>query len=288
MEAWRRCLSKLYRQSSNPYRRWRNRRMAAAGRAQISVLVFHRIADDRANNWTTPTRTFIEAVRWLKPRFDLISLGEAQCRIRAGANHRPAVSITFDDGYAENCRTALPLLIEAKVPCTYFVCTQPVLKGTPFEHDRANGQYLQPNSVAQLREMTQAGIEIGADSRTHADFGQIADRATLHDELVTARDELADALGQPIRYFAFPFGGRNNLTADAFQLARTTGYDGVVSAYGGYNFPGDDPFHLQRRAAEGSLERLKNWVTFDPMHDRKVRRWVPEFESSDSASRRAA
>ena len=78
--------------------------MAAAGQAPISVLIFHRIADDRANYWTTPTQTFVQAIRWLKPRFDLISLAEAQRRIRAGANHRAAVSITFDDGYAENCR----------------------------------------------------------------------------------------------------------------------------------------------------------------------------------------
>lgn len=143
---------------------------------------------------------------------------------------------------------ALPLLIEEKVPCTYFVCTEPVLKGIPFEHDRANGHCLQPNSVAQLREMVQAGIEIGAHSRTHPDFGQITDRATLRDEIVTSRDELADAIGQPIRYFAFPFGGHRNLTADAFQLARAAGYDGVLSAYGGYSFPGDDSFHLQRRS----------------------------------------
>ena len=50
------------------------------------------------------------------------------------------------------------------------------------------------------------------------------------------------------------------------------GYDGVCSAYGGYNFPGDDAFHLQRYHADPSLLRLKNWLTVD-------RRWVnrPRF-----------
>jgi peptidoglycan/xylan/chitin deacetylase (PgdA/CDA1 family) len=288
MESWRRFLSTLYRQGSSPYREWRNRRMAAAGRAPISVLIFHRISDDRANDWTTPTQTFVEAIRWLKPRFDLISLNEAQRRIRADGNHRPAVSITFDDGYAENCGMALPLLIAEKIPCTYFVCTQPALKGTPFKHDQARGQFFPPNSVSQLRELVRAGIEIGAHSRTHPDFGKITDRATLYDELVTARNDLADAVGQPIRYFAFPFGCHKNLTADAFQLARSAGYAGILSAYGGYNFPGGDPFHLQRRGGEGSLERLKNWVTFDPLHDRKIRRWLPTTACCNSESHRAA
>ena len=63
---------------------------------------------------------------------------------------------------------------------------------------------------------------------------------------------------------------------------------GVLSAYGGYNFPSGDPFHLQRRGAEGSLERLKNWVTFDPRHDRKIRRWLPKTEWSTLPSCRAA
>ena len=253
--------------------------MTVAGLTPISVLVFHRIADDRANDWTTPTRTFVRAIRWLKSRFDLISLAEAQRRIRSGTNPRQAVVVTFDDGYAVNCRVALPLLIEERIPCTYFVCAKPVLEGTPFAHDLTLGKSFQPNSAEQLRALAQAGIEIGAHSRTHPDFGQITDRATLHDELVAARDDLARAIRQPIHYFAFPFGCPQNLSVEAFELAREAGYEGVLSAYGGYNFPGGDPFHLQRRGAEGPLLRLKNWTTFDPWHDRKIRRRLAGAES---------
>jgi len=272
MNSGRRLLMSLYWHGSGSYRWWRQRRMISAGQAPISVLVFHRIADDRANDWTTPTRTFVKAIGWLKSRFELISLEEAQRRIRSGANLRPAVAITFDDGYAVNNQMALPLLIEQRIPCTYFVCTQPVVEGTPFTHDQALCHHLRPNSVQQLQDLARAGIEIGAHSRTHPDFGRITDPATLYDELVTARDELAEAVGQQIRYFAFPFGCPKNLTAEAFQLARAAGYAGVVSAYGGYNFPGGDAFHLQRRGAERSLSRLKNWTTFDPWHDRRIRR----------------
>ena len=285
MNPGQRLLLSLYWRGSGSYRWWRQRRMTAAGLAPISVLVFHRIADDRANDWTTPTDTFVRAIHWLKSRFDLISLEEAQCRIRSGSNPRAAVAITFDDGYAANCRVALPLLIEERIPCTYFVCTQPALEGTPFAHDQAQGNLFQPNGVQELRALAAAGIEIGAHSRTHPDFGRITDPATLHDELVTARDDLAEAVGQPIRYFAFPFGCPKNLTVEAFQLARAAGYEGVVSAYGGYNFPGGDAFHLQRRGAERSLLRLKNWATFDPWHDRKIRHRLAGTEWGQGHSR---
>jgi len=263
--------------------RWRrNRRLSAVGRAPISVLVFHRIADDRANAWTTPTHDFQQAIHWLKSRFDMISLAETQARLCNGS-HRPAVAITFDDGYAENCETALPLLIAERIPCTYFVCTEPVLEGTPFAHDRTTAKLLKPNSVEQLRAMAEAGVEIGAHSRTHPDFGRITDPATLHDEMVAARDDLAAAIGRPVRRFAFPFGCPENLTSAAFRLAREAGYDAVLTCYGGYNMPGNDPFHLQRRSAEGSLMRIRNWTSFDPRHDRRVRRWVAEAHWSPYA-----
>ena len=67
-----------------------------------------------------------------------------------------------------------------------------------------------------------------------------------------------------MRYFAFPYGQHENLSADAFRVAVDAGYDGVCSAYGGYNFPGDDPFHIRRIHADPELIRLKNWLTVDP------------------------
>ncbi len=47
----------------------------------------------------------------------------------------------------------------------------------------------------------------------------------------------------------------------------------MCSAYGGFNFPGDDPFHLQRIPVDDDMIRLKNWVTQDP---RKI--CTPRFE----------
>jgi hypothetical protein len=47
-------------------------------------------------------------------------------------------------------------------------------------------------------------------------------------------------------------------------LAKEAGYRGICSAYGGYNFPGDDPFHLQRFHADPEWIRWINWMTVDP------------------------
>ncbi len=111
--------------------------------------------------------------------------------------------------------------------------------------------------------MADAGVEIGAHTRTHADLGRLHNPRELHDEVVGSGRDLQHVIGQPVRYFAFPYGQPKNMSAAVFQLAREHGYEGVCSAYGGYNFPGDDPFHLQRIYPDNML-RLKNWLTVDP------------------------
>lgn len=263
-DMWKKNLLALYYCASLPARTALRRCLAAGARAPVMVLFYHRVADDRANDWTCRYRVFERQIRWLKRHYDLVSLAEAQQRLRSGCNRRPAVSITFDDGYAENCQRAIPLLLDEGVPCTYFVSTRHVLEAAPFPHDVARGHPLPPNTIEELRQMAAAGIEIGAHTRTHCDLGRIDDPETLHDEVVVAGQELAAALGRPVRYFAFPFGQYANLNQLVFQLARQAGYEAVCSAYGGYNFPGDDSFHLQRIHADDDLLRFKNWLTLDP------------------------
>jgi peptidoglycan/xylan/chitin deacetylase (PgdA/CDA1 family) len=264
MPLWKWLLLDFYYHASKPARWWIQRRLAAQRRMPIAVLYYHRIADDAATQWTMPNRTFIDQMCWLRRNFEMISLDEAQRRMRSGVNDRAAVHVTFDDGYADNCRTAIPWLVQERIPCTYFVTAQNILERRPFDHDLKCGVNLAPNSREEIRTMANAGIEIGAHTYSHPDLGKLADSALLHREVVFARQELEAAIGGRIRYFAFPFGMHVNLSRPVFALAAQCGYEGVCSAYGGYNYPGDDPFHVQRIPTVCEMLRLKNWLTADP------------------------
>ena len=269
MNAPKRWLLGLYCGGTLPYRLLAAARRSAAGAVPIMVLFYHRVADSQPNPWTMTNRQFARQIRWLHRRFDLVSLAEAQRRICSGRCHRPTVSVTFDDGYADNCTGALPLLIDLGIPCTYFVSTHQVLDGVPFPHDVAAAQPLPVNTAAQLRWMVAHGIEVGAHTQSHADIGAIADPVRLAGELVTCKHQLEAAVNRPVRYFAFPYGQPENMTDEAFHLAREAGYQGICSAYGGYNFPGDDAFHLRRIHADPEMVRFRNWLAVDP---RKV--WI--------------
>lgn len=273
MSVWKLPLVGAYYYTTYPLRAWSNAQRRAAGTFPISILFYHRIADDHPNPWTASNRMFACQIEWLSRHFEFISLAEAQRRVRSGRNERPAVAITFDDGYADNCSQALPLLVERRIPCTYFVASQFVLDGQPFPHDVARGQPLQPNTPEQIRYWARQGIEMGAHTRTHADLGPIDELDLLANEVVGSREDLEQITGRPVRYFAFPYGQHKNLNPQVFQLARDWGFAGVCSAYGGFNFPGDDEFHLQRIHVDDDLIRLQNWVTVDPRKLRSIARY---------------
>jgi peptidoglycan/xylan/chitin deacetylase (PgdA/CDA1 family) len=249
------------------------------------MLFYHRIADDSPNPWTMTCKSFASQIDWLRARFDIVTLREAQARIRSGRNDRPSACITFDDGYADNRRFAVPLLLKLGIPFTYFVSTDHVLRGKPFPHDVAAGRPLSVNTLAHLREFVAAGVEIGAHTRSHADLGQMTSLQQAIDEIVGSKRDLETAIGKEIRYFAFPYGQHQNLSAAAFRIAFEANFEGVCSAYGGYNFPGDDAFHLRRFHADEQFIRFVNWMTVDRRKLRIHRDFDPgDYQQSTTAS----
>jgi peptidoglycan/xylan/chitin deacetylase (PgdA/CDA1 family) len=259
------CLVETYYLATLPARRHAAVERAARHAEPVRVMFYHRVADDHPNGWTISTRGFAAQIRWLRDRFDLVSLSEAQARITAGRNRVPTACVTFDDGYADNMRFAVPLLLRHQIPFTYFVSTNHVLGCQPFPHDVAAGVPLAPNTLGELAKLVGAGVEVGAHTRSHADLGaESVTQAQLHDEIVGSKRDLENALHCEVRCFAFPYGLPQNLSTNAFRVARHAGYRAVCSAYGGYNFPGDDPFHIRRFHADPGMSRFKNWLTVDP------------------------
>lgn len=235
----------------------------------MSVLFYHRVADDHPNSWSISRSDFQKHIEYCQNNFELIALDDLQRRVRSGESPRATVSITFDDGYADNCDFAFPLMIERNVPCTYFVTTTHILKGESFPHDVEAGVPLQPNTVAQLREAADAGIEIGLHTRDHVDFSRIHDPDVVHAEIVEAKDVLEQMIGRAVRYFAFPYGMPWQLTQQAIEAVHEAGLLGFCSAYGAYNLASTtetqrDPFHIRRCHGDAELSRLRNWLTFDP------------------------
>ena len=106
MPDWRSLLIDSYRTVTWPWRKLMMRRMQKNSTVPISVLFYHRVANEELNPWSISQADFEMQIAWMQENFDMISLDEVQHRIKNG-NSRPAISITFDDGYAENCSFCL-------------------------------------------------------------------------------------------------------------------------------------------------------------------------------------
>jgi len=263
-------LINAYSWTVGPIRSAKVRQLKSQGKLPIALLYYHRVADTHLNDWTITQQGFREHLDWLQANFDLVSLAECQRRIASGFNDRPTVAITFDDGYAENSEYALPLLLERRVPFTYFVTLGHVLEQRPFEHDCRLGQPLPVDSFETIRALSAIGVDIGCHTFTHPDCGTLSE-VQLARELVDSGKELEDLIGHPVPHFAFPFGQRENLSRRAFELCREHGYRAVCSAYGGMNSVGGDVFHIQRIHGDPSLARIRNWLSYSGSQMNKVR-----------------
>lgn len=89
----------------------------------IAVLMYHRIIDSGYDFWklNVSPKTFEKHIRYISENYKVLRLEEEWGDI-VEADQKYVV-ITFDDGYVDNFRYALPILEKYHVPATIFVST---------------------------------------------------------------------------------------------------------------------------------------------------------------------
>jgi len=308
---------------------WRSglvRALARAGRGgseaqRLIILNYHHVSAGPGGPADTPfetgvaAREFQQQVRYLAAHHSVVDLAEAARRLAAGeALPRPAVCLTFDDGYADVYQHAYPVLRRLGLPATVFVSTayvgsdhvpwwahlsRMVMKTDREELDTAGLEALQADAAARqpfalgtrsqrlkalaalneamkhmpeaghdpvlqalsrrlgvpllegqpgvwmgwehLAEMARHGITIGAHTVRHPNvalLGPDEQRA----EIVGSKQRIAEAIGEPPRLFAYPFGlfdaSARGIVAEHFAAA--------CSSERGANGADADPYALRR------------------------------------------
>ena len=229
-----------------------------AGGSRLAVLVFHRVTDEiPEDGLTVGTARFRAICDLLRRRFRVVPLGEVFCLTRCGAPApRRTVAVTIDDCYRDNLPAAR-VLAEHGLPACFFVPTAFVGTDHVFPWDR-HLKRLGNLSWDEVRQIADLGFEVGSHSVTHSDFATLS-VAHARRELAESRAVLEERLGRRVRWFAYPFGGRNNFPPEWLPLLEEAGYEGAVSAYGGLVVPGGPAPLLPRVPAPafGSLAHLE-------------------------------
>lgn len=95
-------------------------------RGSLLVLIYHRVlpAPDPLLNDEPDARRFAAQMDLVSALFRVVPLSEAVERLAAGTLPPRALSITFDDGYANNLEIAAPILAARGLTATFFVSTR--------------------------------------------------------------------------------------------------------------------------------------------------------------------
>ncbi len=105
---------------------------------RLRILCYHGICDDHLAKETWMPGYFVgatafeEQLRYLRSHAQVLPLREAVERLQSGTLPPRSVSLTFDDGYANNLETAYPLLHKYGMPATIFLATSYVESGELF------------------------------------------------------------------------------------------------------------------------------------------------------------
>jgi peptidoglycan/xylan/chitin deacetylase (PgdA/CDA1 family) len=101
----------------------------ARRRPGFVVLTYHRIAKSGENLFYDPVisatpDSFRTQIKWLSNHVRLVTLDELLIQLESGVPwSEPAILLTFDDGYYDNFKQAVPILREFSAPATFFIPT---------------------------------------------------------------------------------------------------------------------------------------------------------------------
>lgn len=122
------------------------------------IVMYHGVCSGKStiNGRHLQLVQFEKQLRYFKRNFDVVSLSEL-CEMKlSGRNpERHTVALTFDDGYLNNLKNALPLLNDYQIPATFFVSGAAL----------AQRDYIQPTDYLDLINKSIKGtIGIGGES----------------------------------------------------------------------------------------------------------------------------
>ena len=207
-----------------------------------SVLCYHIVESPQDPRMEISRDTFRQHLKYLEMTgYNVIPLRHLYEYVVGKRASIPAnsVVITIDDGWRSAYTEAFPELQKRHMPFTLFIYPQ-IINKTAIAL-----------SWKQVREMSDAGVDIQSHSlthpfltrRRHAAMDDRAYGAWLQRELAESRQLIERETGRKVSFLAYPYGDYDTRVANA---AAAAGYDAALTCDWGPVRRGSDPLRMRR------------------------------------------
>lgn len=209
----------------------------------VPILMYHRFGYGKGSLYVTP-ENFERQIAYLKNKgYNVIRLDELIKGIRDKKNFpHNTVVITIDDGYKDLSKYAYPILVRYNLPATIFLVAQKIGN---------DPEYL---TWAQINNMSEQLITVGAHTSNHTYLPSIKDNKVLYSEIFDCKKIIESKINRQIKIFSYPTGGFNERIK---KLVKDAGYIGACTTNRGYDKLNKDVFELKR-------VKIKNTDTHKP------------------------
>ena len=150
---------------------------------------------------------------------------------------RRMVFVSFDDNYL-GWHEHLPLFAKHGISVTFYCNSLPLNRAsddpvvTDYYRRLGSPADRRPLRSVHLREMSEAGHDVGCHSHSHFNLAAL-DAPALQEELRLNRQMIQDATGSDASEFSFPFGQPRHLPPRVEQQVRSAGFVRIAHATSG-------------------------------------------------------
>jgi peptidoglycan/xylan/chitin deacetylase (PgdA/CDA1 family) len=215
-----------------------------------TVLCYHIVETPAAPRMHIDRETFRQHLRYLEMTgYNVIPLRHLYEYVSGKRASIPknAIVITIDDGWRSTYTEAFPELQKRKFPFTVFI------------YPNIIGQTSNALTWEQIKEMSDAGVDIQSHSLTHPFLTKRKHRSKtdkeygewLTRELAQSRRILEKETGRKVQFLAYPYGDYDERVAEASAAA---GYTAALTCDFGRVRKGSDPLRMKRFVIDDRMD----------------------------------
>ncbi len=193
---------------------------------RATVITYHGVGDvrraDDPHRLVIPTERFKAQMAFLARKRAVISLSDLVAGKIEGS--KPAVAITFDDGYRSVLEIGSPILREYDFPAACFVPTAWIGARSTWDGVRSSDAFAVMDED-ELRAAERCGITIESHGAHHERLDE-SDVDHAEADFADSMKKLLDVMGRAPCYLAYPYGAHTPALREA---ARRAGFRAAFS-----------------------------------------------------------